>query len=207
MLRSTLALALVGLLSALSCSAVRIPTSSIQRLGDVHAEGFIHEFCTTWATKVVEGGREVTRWVTAAHCLVRDDKTKLVVADTKYVIHQKPATLVRWDEGADLALFDGIGAPTLTVAFGDAAVGQRIYTLSFFLQEGAYTEGVMAGWMKDGTRWFNLAGGHGSSGAPVLSDGLVVGVVLFMPCSTFPCPVTGGAGVEIIRTFLLNRIP
>lgn len=196
-----LATLLTLILTLSACANTSIPTSSIQHLSDLHDNGDVHDFCTTWATKL--GG--LTKWVTAAHCVpLHEDGS--IRTDIKFMIGGKPATLDRVDMDLDLALFTGKADKGFAVALMEPAVGEKIKTFGFFIPDGAYTEGMIAGKV-EGNQVYNLTSGPGSSGAPVLNgDNMVVGMTQFILCQIKTvCPATGGSTVKDIRKFLYGE--
>lgn len=185
-----------------ACGSVKPPVKSILRLGDLHPDGTLHEFCSSWATRYKDG---TVKWISAAHCILAGSDGKPDM-DIKYKIGGKDAELVAWDLDKDLSVFSGPMARPLQIAYDDAEVGDKVYTIAYFWQGTAlYTEGVASG--KGDTKGhmiFNLTAGPGASGAPVLIKGnLVVGIIQYGP-TAFPGPVMGGIGVDLLREFIIG---
>lgn len=193
------------------CAATKVPLKSILPFADLHPKGgldregnvlvedLVHEMCTTWAVRV----DDYTRWITAAHCIVTDEKG--IVDGTIYKIGGKDSALLRADFDSDLALFSGPAATPLNVSFAEAQLGDEVYSFGYFWQDGIFTKGIVSVPNMKGKRIFNLAGGPGSSGAPIFTkDNVVVGLTQQGPCP-LPCPVTLGASVHELRAFLYGE--
>ena len=200
MLSKLLPVFLTVLLAASSCGATKPYIADIRPLQVIYTEQNSTGLCTAWATKV----NDVTRWITASHCVALNENGSLDMGVT-YLIGGQPSTPVKVDFDRDLAMFIGPkSSHPFKVAFGEAELGQHVWSFSYFWMDGVYTEGVASIPTGIGQTVFNLTGGPGSSGAPILTpDNLIIGVVQSGPCgSGDPCPIIASAPVKSIRAFL-----
>lgn len=184
------------------CANAKIPFSSIQHFGDVHQiDGQVHEFCTAWATKI----DNETRWVTAAHCLFTNDEDR-GEHPPAFVVNSKSVEVIKVDPLMDLALLSGgpTAAP-LTIALGEAKLGDKVRSFSFFFSpSGSYVEGLMSSLAK-GKAVFQMSSGPGASGGPITTpDNIVVGINAFVPCP-YVCSMVAGSSVTELRQFLFNE--
>ena len=163
--------ALIGVSAVAACCAslsTTIPAHPIQRL--YHESG--RPLCTTFAVR--EG------WITAYHCTQMGPVT----------VGGLPTPLVRAGPAADLALF-AVDHPTqpFRVAHVDPPLGAAVTVTGFVPQSGnlpiiffghisslsTVLPNVVTG--TDAVMLLHEGGGPGTSGAPVMYDGRVVGVV------------------------------
>ena len=172
---------------------------SVARLGDIHEDGKLHEFCSSWAV------RDTVRtvWITAAHCVLTNPDGSL--QNLEYRINGQSAKLLKVDWTADLAMFDGPTAPGLTVAFGEPKFRQKVFTFTYFLRHGFYSEGITSVPDEAGRNYFNITAGPGSSGGAIFADGdLVVGIVQNGACP-YPCTAVWGSSVKDLRAFIYGE--
>lgn len=183
-------------MTLIGCANISIPFDAIQRLTRDTSKGF----CTTWATKL-DG---ITRWVSAAHCLATDEDGVLNL-DANYFIDGKEALLVKANFPLDLAVFTGPASTGLQVAQPVLQYGTRVHAFNYMLgSDGLYVEGIYSGTWK-GQAVFSLPTAPGASGGPVLDEGgMVVGVLLIVPCQG-PCALAAGPTLKQLRAFLYDE--
>jgi hypothetical protein len=168
-------------------AAAKQPWDSIKTLGDLHADGTKHEFCTVWHTKV--GPQNIGLWVGKAHCLVLED-------GEVYRIDGVEATLIGVNADLDLAMFSGgPSAPGLKVGYGPTPDTRTpVYTIGYpgkgtYYDGWVYAEGIVSNpsvgvSFKDQPgvmvkrALYQFPAGPGASGAPIMVKGdIVVGVL------------------------------
>lgn len=185
---------------------------SIRPLQDVHEDGSVHTFCTTWATKL--GWQNIRVWVTAAHCVLGEDGKPI----KGLLVDGKPAQVVAVNGNYDLAMLSGGAvkdAKGLTVALGAPEIGDPIVMFGYPYSMPFFSAGVVGNPdradipddAKDNFQLYDITSAPGNSGSPVMTpDGLVVGTLSGgwgVPGA--PSSLTYGLKLKRLRTFLYGE--
>lgn len=214
-------LLLSSLLTMLCAIAGCVPSptfQSVRPLQRVNAEsGDLDNHCTAWAVK--KHGKVF--WITASHCVMKDDNSGEIDLSHDYQIGGQSAKLKAVNHSFGLAAFTGPDAPGLRIRKGDrlAFFGEYVATIGypFGWKDYFFMQGVVSNPAYDYAdndkstidlyTVYNLTVAPGQSGSPVFNiNGEVVGVIQVSFCggqlwSGF-CPESGGSTIAKVQGFI-----